>query len=29
VALGAFTEEEAIEAATQMLHGNAAQLYGI
>lgn len=29
IELGAFTEEEAIEAATQMLHGNAAQLYGI
>lgn len=29
IELGAFTEEEAIEAATQMLHDNAAHLYDI
>ena len=29
VALGAFTEEEALAAATQMLYNNAAQLYGL
>lgn len=29
VEMGAFTEEEAMDAATQMLYGNAAQLYGI
>lgn len=27
--IGAFTEAEAIDAATQILHGNAAQLYGV
>lgn len=29
IEMGAFTTDEAIDAATQMLYGNAAQLYGI